>query len=86
MNHSKSGMYYEEQRSQMTQSTNASSMGDCHSQYSDDLDSFDGGFDSPAHHMCRKQSHMVVSKGLEGGWKKKVKTELCRFWLMGQEC
>jgi hypothetical protein len=88
MCHSKSGMYYEEQRSSMTQSTNASSMGDCHSQYSDDLDSFDAGFDSPVNRMARKQSHMVCpsAKGLEGGWKKKVKTELCRFWLQGQEC
>ena len=23
---------------------------------------------------------------LENGWKKKVKTELCRFWLNGQAC
>ena len=23
---------------------------------------------------------------MEGGWKKKVKTELCRFWLDGHEC
>ena len=22
----------------------------------------------------------------ENGWKKKVKTELCRFWLNGQQC
>lgn len=23
---------------------------------------------------------------MENGWKKKVKTELCRFWLNGQDC
>ena len=23
---------------------------------------------------------------MENGWKKKVKTELCRFWLNGQAC
>lgn len=26
------------------------------------------------------------SKPLENGWKKKVKTELCKFWLKGQQC
>jgi len=70
----------------MTQSTHASSNGDCNSQFSDDFDSFEG-FESPVHRMARKHSHMsMCNKGLENGWKKKVKTELCRFWLQGLEC
>lgn len=85
LNHSKSSMYCDE-RSAMTQSTHCSSNGDCNSQFSDDFDSFDG-FESPVHRMARKQSHMTVcNKNLENGWKKKVKTELCRFWLQGLEC
>lgn len=64
----------------------------------EDLDEM-GGFDSPISHLDRKASAMTqqsstrslmscASKATktENGWKKKVKTELCRFWLNGQAC
>jgi len=36
----------------------------------------------PCQHAHQHQQPQV----LENGWKKKVKTELCRFWLNGQVC
>jgi len=55
------------------------------------------GFESP---LVRKQlsgqtpsvrmnnvfTPLAKNVKLENGWKKKVKTELCRFWLNGQDC
>ena len=89
-----------ESSSPMTQSTGASSQCDTHSSFSDEdgLDCLEmgAGFESPVHHHChshmvRRQSQMTCNAKAsnvktENGWKKKVKTELCRFWLNGQEC
>ncbi len=51
------------------------------------------GFESPvAKQNCRNAAMTPCassSKGavkMENGWKKKVKTELCKFWLNGQPC
>lgn len=93
---------YAESTSPMTKSTGASSNYDTHSAFSDEegLECLEmgNGFESPVHQMARKQSHMTVlsrastlagpkaAVKTENGWKKKVKTELCRFWLNGQAC
>ena len=63
----------------------------------EDMDEM-GGFDSPITQLDRKTSALTQSSSrslmscasktskTENGWKKKVKTELCRFWLNGQAC
>lgn len=38
-----------------------------------------------AHGACH-QHQQPQQQLMENGWKKKVKTELCRFWLNGQKC
>jgi hypothetical protein len=45
----------------------------------------------PAENLTRQGSMSAMSCAskvtkTENGWKKKVKTELCRFWLNGQAC
>ena len=69
-------------KSPMTNSTAVSSQ----EGHFSDIESMEGdvaseinGFDSP---ISRKSSN----HGAESAWKKKVKTELCKFWLNGQEC
>jgi hypothetical protein len=52
------------------------------------------GFDSPIGKFARQPSGFYQESGrigsknskAENGWKKKVKTELCRFWLQGKQC
>jgi len=87
---------YSDASSPVTNSTAVSSQ-DSH--YSD-IESFEGdmtseisGFDSPVSNLQRKQSTVSAASAArsmasktENGWKKKIKTELCRFWLNGQEC
>lgn len=77
--------------SPMTKSTTLSSSG-VQSEM-DDCDLESVGFESPmAASQVQGQSPMSrASSGgakllKENGWKKKVKTELCRFWLNGQAC
>merc|ERR1711988_1752738 len=78
-----------------TKSTGISSDGNFTSD-SDDFDVEGMNFDSPCNHkthsvqtpsvrMNNALTPMAAQK-MENGWKKKVKTELCRFWLNGQEC
>ena len=40
----------------------------------------------PASNSISNSAQKGNNNKVEGGWKKKVKTELCRFWLNGQEC
>lgn len=68
------------------------------SQYnSDDEDDYSmSGFESPAQKQMKIQQQQqsqggrtpAAAKNVRGetGWKKKVKTELCRFWLNGHSC
>ena len=57
-----------------------------------DFDSF--GFESPVASVSRtpcasSSKHTCAAAApakVENGWKKKVKTELCKFWLNGQPC
>lgn len=35
---------------------------------------------------ARTAAKVAVAAKTEGGWKKKIKTELCKFWLNGQPC
>lgn len=77
-----------------TGSTNASSQGSMYS--SEDEGCFDAemGSFSPMGKLARQASGLYQANGRiqsknsknENGWKKKVKTELCRFWLQGKEC
>ena len=85
---------YVDASSPVTKST-AYSSSQSGSQYgSDDEEMSMGGFDSPVHHLDRRQSNVTATRSnvssknckTENGWKKKVKTELCRFWLNGQAC
>ena len=81
--------------------TNSTAISSQDSHYSEDIESIEGdmtseicGFDSPVGNLQRKQSTVSISQvskaptvvKTENGWKKKIKTELCRFWLNGQEC
>ena len=93
---------YVDASSPMTKSTAGSSQGGSQYDASDDEGLDMNGFDSPVHlqqhhRMVRKQSVLTHSSSnsltaksigvkTENGWKKKVKTELCRFWLNGQAC
>lgn len=86
---------YIDASSPVTRSTNISSEGSniCESD-NEDLDMECIGFESP---LVRKQlsgqtpsvrmnnvfTPLAKNAKLENGWKKKVKTELCRFWLNG---
>lgn len=59
-----------------TKSTNGSSQG---SNYNSDDEDYKSQFG------CYEESSNCnpTSNNLENAWKKKVKTELCRFWLLG---
>ena len=72
-------------RSVMTGSTNCSSRG---SNYNSEDEDYISEHTSEAHSCCHghHHDHQHMERAMEGTWKKKVKTELCRFWLMGQEC
>merc|ERR1711953_595491 len=74
----------------MTGSTNCSSRG---SNYNSEDEDYISEHTSDAHSCCHghhhshhHHDHQNMERNIEGTWKKKVKTELCRFWLMGQEC
>ena len=82
----------------MTPSTHASSLCDAQSLCSDqDANSAERTV-SLAQPIAKKASAIQTidqnsgtnqksnASKIEGGWKKKVKTELCHFWLKGQEC
>jgi len=76
-------------------------MCDTQSHYSDEDLEMGDGFESPVH-PTQTNSKIVttqinnsspsgtgqklVAGKMESGWKKKVKTELCRFWLSGHDC
>ena len=81
----------------MTRSTVCSSNGGSNYNSEDEVSfEFDGdSFSSPCkrqpsfHQSCghnHDHSACIKNNKNENGWKKKVKTELCRFWLMGMEC
>jgi len=74
----------------MTASTNDESDGSPSHYISEDGDEdISGGFDSPSGQGQTPRNSIAAGKNgskMENGWKKKVKTELCRFWLNGQAC
>ena len=65
----------------MTNSTAADSLD---SEYASEDESL-AGFESPVQKQAQSQARTPAAKNSRGetGWKKKVKTELCRFWLNG---
>ena len=93
---------YVDSSSPMTKCTSASSSGGASPFGSDDegIDFESYGFDSPVANPCSRQSQSsamtpcasaskcaaAATAKVENGWKKKVKTELCKFWLNGQPC
>lgn len=74
-----------------TLSTVGSSQGN-NSNYNseDEMSGFNEDFDSTANNHGHIQLNRVKSfrssKTTQSAWKKKVKTELCKFWLLGQPC
>ena len=76
---------FSESSSPITNSTVADSMD---SEYLSEDESSMGGFESPVQKQSQNQTRNPAAKNSRGetGWKKKVKTELCRFWLNGQAC
>lgn len=91
---------YIDSSSPITKSTNVSSQGSHFGNDDEPIDL--DGFDSPVHNQFANQrsggystpsvrvnvtlsAHKAAPKN-ENGWKKKVKTELCKFWLNGQDC
>ena len=90
---------YNDAQSPMTNSTAISSHD---SQYYADFGSVVGdmtseisGLDSPVCNVSRKHSTAAkavvkttvsAAANAENAWKKKIKTELCHFWLEGVEC
>lgn len=87
----------EESYSPMTKSTQLSS-NDSYQYCSEDegMDAEISSVESPMNRSQRKGGYAAPTRNSQGspakmiktenGWKKKVKTELCRFWLNGQAC
>jgi hypothetical protein len=88
LHHSISMMNYETNQgyndaySPSTRSTVASSQGS-NSLYTSEDEDFDT---SAGNHLMRTKSFRSSKPLAQTTWKKKVKTELCRFWLQGQDC
>ena len=68
-----------------TMSTVDSSQGG-NSLYTSDDESFGEDFDSSVMNLQRTQSFRSNKPISQTLWKKKVKTELCKFWLQGKAC
>jgi hypothetical protein len=71
-----------ENRSVMTGSTSCSSRG---SNYNSEDEDYISEHTSVVHSCSHghHHAHQHTDRNMESTWKKKVKTELCRFWLMG---
>lgn len=80
-----------ESSSPRTLSTVGSSEGN-NSMYNseDECCGYNEDFDSPAgdqiHFQLNRTKSFRSTKTTQNTWKKKVKTELCKFWLLGQPC
>lgn len=92
---------YIDSSSPMTKSTNMSSQGSQYASDDEamELDGFEspvhnrfasqrvaGGYSTPSVRINVNVSALKATPKTENGWKKKVKTELCKFWLNGQAC
>jgi len=77
---------YEASSPTHTRSTNASSQGSMYSSEDEGFDAEMCGFESPSLTHKLSCGHRSKNFKVEGTWKKKVKTELCRFWLQGKQC
>ena len=79
--------FFDGSSSPHTMSTVCSSQGSNSNYTSDDESNFNEDFDSSAmHSLMRTKSFRSSKPCSQNTWKKKVKTELCKFWLQGQAC
>lgn len=79
--------FFDGSSSPHTMSTVCSSQGTNSNYTSDDESNFNEDFDSSAmHSLMRTKSFRSNKPCSQNTWKKKVKTELCKFWLQGQAC
>lgn len=79
--------FFDGTSSPRTMSTICSSQGSNSLCTSDDESNFNEDFDSSAmHSLMRTKSFRSNKTSCQSQWKKKVKTELCKFWLQGLPC
>jgi len=79
--------FFDGSSSPRTMSTICSSQGSNSLYTSEDESNFNEDFDSSAmHSLMRTKSFRSNKPASQNTWKKKVKTELCKFWLQGQPC
>lgn len=79
--------FFDGTSSPRTMSTICSSQGSNSLYTSEDESNFNEDFDSSAMHpLMRTKSFRSIKTSSQNQWKKKVKTELCKFWLQGLAC